>query len=37
MASFDISDLESRLRKLQDRDNVPSLDKLEARLARFTR
>lgn len=35
MASFDISDLESRLRKLQDRDNVPSLDKLEARLARL--
>ncbi|WP_419235149.1 hypothetical protein [Rickettsia endosymbiont of Nabis limbatus] len=35
MASFDISDLESRLRKLQDRDNVPSLDELEARLARL--
>lgn len=35
MASFDISDLESRLRKLQDRDNVPSLDALEAKLAKL--
>lgn len=35
MASFDISDLESRLRKLQDRDNVPSLDELEAKLAKL--
>lgn len=34
MASFD-TDLESRLRKLQDRDNVPSLDELEAKLARL--
>lgn len=35
MASFDISDLESRLRKLQDRDNIPSLEELEARLAKL--
>ncbi|MGI4752437.1 MAG: hypothetical protein ACRYE8_01745 [Janthinobacterium lividum] len=35
MASFDISDLESILRKLQDRDNIPSLEELEARLAKL--
>ncbi len=35
MASFDISDLESRLRKLQDRDNIPSLEELESRLAKL--
>ncbi len=35
MASFDISDLDSRLRKLQDRDNISSLEELETRLARL--